>query len=89
MKDKNVSAYRWVVLFATVISVLAFLFMHIRYKIKGSGVTRIQLVNSLPAQPKSQTAKKLISLAIPMVISSLVLNISNLIDASLIQKCLA
>lgn len=73
----------------TIGTVLAFLFMHIRYKVKGNGVTRIQLVNSLPAQPKSQTAKKLISLAIPMVISSLVLNISNLIDASLIQKCLA
>ncbi len=73
----------------TIGTVLAFLFMHIRYKVRGSGVTRIQLVNSLPAQPKSQTAKKLISLAIPMVISSLVLNISNLIDASLIQKCLA
>lgn len=73
----------------TIGTVLAFLYMHIRYKVKGSGVTRIQLVNSLPAQPKSQTAKKLISLAIPMVISSLVLNISNLIDASLIQKCLA
>lgn len=77
------------ILGVTVGTVLAFLYVHIRYKVKGSGVTRSQLVNSLPAQPKAQTAKKLISLAVPMVISSLVLNISNLIDASLIQKCLS
>ncbi len=73
----------------TIGTILAFLFMHIRFKVRGNGITRVQLVNSLPAQSKSETAKKLISLAIPMVISSLVLNISNLIDASLIQKCLA
>ncbi len=73
----------------TIGTILAFLYMHIRFKVRGSGITRVQLVNSEPPQGKEQTAKKLISLAIPMVISSLVLNISNLIDASLIQKCLA
>lgn len=73
----------------TIGTIIAFLYMHIRFKIRGSGITRVQLVNSEPAQAKSQTARKLINLAIPMVISSLVLNVSNLIDASLIQKCLA
>lgn len=73
----------------TIGTIIAFLYVHIRFKIRGSGITRVQLVNSEPAQTKEKTAKKLISLAIPMVISSLVLNISNLIDASLIQKCLA
>ncbi len=73
----------------TIGTVLAFLYVHIRFRIRGSGITRVQLVNSEPAQAKSQTAKKLISLAIPMVVSSLVLNVTNLIDASLIQKCLA
>ncbi|MBE6755279.1 MAG: polysaccharide biosynthesis protein [Ruminococcaceae bacterium] len=73
----------------TIGTILAFLYMHIRFRIRGTGITRVQLVNSEPAQAKSKTAKKLISLAIPMVISSLVLNVSNLIDASLIQKCLA
>ncbi len=73
----------------TIGTILAFLFMHIRFRIRGSGITRVQLVNSEPAQAKSKTARRLIQLAIPMVISSLVLNISNLIDASLIQKCLS
>ena len=73
----------------TIGTVIAFLYVHIRFKVRGSGITRVQLVNSEPAQRAETTAKKLISLAIPMVISSLVLNISNLIDASLIQKCLA
>ena len=73
----------------TIGTVIAFLYMHLRFKIRGSGITRVQLVNSEPAQAKSETAKKLINLAIPMVISSLVLNVTNLIDASLIQKCLA
>ncbi len=73
----------------TIGTLLAFLYMKIRYKVRGSGITRVQLLNSEPAYAKSKTAKTLINLAIPMVISSLVLNISNLIDASLIQKCLS
>lgn len=73
----------------TIGTIIAFLYVHIRFKVRGSGITRVQLINSEPAQAKSVTAKALINLAIPMVISSLVLNISNLIDASLIQKCLA
>ncbi|MBR3588297.1 MAG: polysaccharide biosynthesis protein [Clostridia bacterium] len=73
----------------TIGTIIAFLYMHIRFKIRGSGITRVQLINSEPAQAKSVTARKLINLAVPMVISSLVLNVTNLIDASLIQKCLA
>ena len=73
----------------TIGTIIAFLYMHIRFKIRGSGITRVQLINSEPAFSKSETAKKLISLAVPMVVSSLVLNVTNLIDASLIQKCLA
>lgn len=73
----------------TIGTIIAFLYMHIRFKVRGTGITRVQLVNSEKPYTQSQTAKRLISLAIPMVISSLVLNVSNLIDASLIQKCLA
>ncbi len=77
------------ILGVTIGTLLAFLYMKIRYKVRGSGITRVQLLNSEPAFTKQKTAKTLINLAIPMVISSLVLNISNLIDASLIQKCLS
>ena len=73
----------------TIGTVIAFLYMHIRFRVRGSGITRVQLINSEPAKAKSETAKRLISLAVPMVVSSLVLNVTNLIDASLIQKCLA
>ncbi len=69
-------------------TLLGFLYMFFRYKIKGSGITRAEMVNSLPPMRKSVITKKLINLAVPMVISSLVLNLSNLIDASLIQYCL-
>lgn len=77
------------ILGVTIGTVFGLLYLNIRYRIKGSGITRVQYLNSEPAQAKSKTAKTIINLAIPMVISSLVLNISNLIDASLIQKCLA
>ncbi len=73
----------------TIGTIIAFLYMHIRFRVRGTGITRVQLVNSEQPYTKAETAKRLISLAIPMVISSLVLNVSNLIDASLIQKCLA
>lgn len=73
----------------TVGSVASTVFLMICYKIKGDGFTRVQLVNSPKARQGEVIAKDMIKIAIPMVISALILNITNLIDTVTIQTRLA
>ena len=73
------------VLGVTVGSIASLLFLMVCHKIKGDGFERVQLVNS-PKPPKGEViAKEMIKIAIPMVISALILNITNLIDTVTIQ----
>ncbi len=74
------------ILGVTIGAVASTVFLMICYKVKGDGFTRVQLVNSPKSAPSDVLAKNMIKIAIPMVISSLVLNITNLIDASTIQS---
>ncbi len=73
------------VLGVTVGSIASNGFLMIYYKLKGDGFTRVQLVNSPKARHGSDIAKEMIAIAVPMVISSLILNITNLIDTITIQ----
>ena len=77
------------VLGVTIGSILSNAFLMIYYKIKGDGFTRVQLVNSPKSADGSILAKNMISIAVPMVISALILNITNLIDTITIQARLA
>ncbi len=70
-------------------SVLSNLFLIVYHKIKGDGFTRVQLVNSDRPTEGSKLAKTMVMIAIPMVVSSLILNITNLIDTVTIQSRLA
>lgn len=73
----------------TVGSIASTIFLMICYKIKGDGFTRVQLVNSPKPRQGEVIAKEMIKIAIPMVISALILNITNLIDTVTIQTRLA
>ena len=70
----------------TIGSVASTVFLMICHKIKGDGFTRVQLVNSPKSAPSDVIAKEMIKIAIPMVISALVLNITNLVDTMTIQS---
>ena len=70
----------------TIGSVAAALFLTIYYKVKGDGITRTQLVNSEKSSPSDVLAKEMIRIAVPMVISALILNITNLVDTVTIQS---
>ncbi len=70
----------------TVGSIASTGFLMICHKIKGDGFTRVQLVNSPKSAPSDFLAKEMIKIAIPMVISALVLNITNLVDTMTIQS---
>ncbi|MBR6786011.1 MAG: polysaccharide biosynthesis protein [Clostridia bacterium] len=77
------------VLGVTVGSILSNVFLMVYHKIKGDGFTRVQLVNSPKARDGSVLAKEMIKIAVPMVVSALILNITNLIDTITIQARLA
>ncbi len=74
------------VLGVTVGSIASTVFLMICHKIKGDGFERVQLVNSPKSAPSDVLAKEMIKIAIPMVISALVLNITNLVDTMTIQS---
>ncbi len=77
------------VLGVTVGSVASTAFLMIHHKLKGDGFTRVQLVNSPRSAEGSVLAKNMIKIAVPMVVSALILNITNLIDTTTIQARLA
>ncbi len=77
------------ILGVTIGTVASYVFLMIRDKAKGDTVTKEELMLSPEPLTSRETAKMLISLAIPMVLSSLVLNITNLIDTATIQNRLA
>lgn len=64
---------------------LGFLFLFLRYKLKGCDVTRRQLYYSEPARSGKAITKELVKTAIPIGVNSLVLSVSSMIDSTLIQ----
>lgn len=69
-------------------SVLGAIFMLFR-KHKGDGLTREMLVNSPRPASARKTMKSILAIALPAAVSSLVLNITNLIDSFMIQNRLS
>ena len=70
----------------TVGSCIGFIYLLIRFKRFGDGITQEELLTSpRPKSPKA-TVKTLISIAIPIAIGALVMNIASLVDATLIQR---
>ena len=70
-------------------SMLGLLYLFIKYKRHGFGFTREELVNSPPAESDKSIMKQLIRTAAPIAFSSVVLNLSNLIDDTTIRTRLA
>ncbi len=70
-------------------TVAALLFMIIHRKVKGDNFDRTMLVNSPRPQDKKETSKTMVTIAVPMVISALITNVTNLIDNFTIRTRLA
>ncbi len=68
------------ILGVTLGSALGLVYLYIRYKRKGFGFTREELVNSPEAESNKTIMKSLLAISIPVAAASLVTNISNLID---------
>lgn len=67
-------------------TVIGMIYLLILYKIKGDGITKTELASSPKPERSGAVAKKIIVFAIPVVASSLVFSITNIIDAVTIQN---
>lgn len=74
------------ILGVTLGSLLSLIYLGIRHRAKGDGITRLELVNSPKPPANHEIAKNMITIAVPILLSSLVLNATNLIDAVTIQN---
>lgn len=61
-------------------SVAAWLYLFVLYKIKGTGFSRVELVNSPEARSVSSLTREIVKIAVPVAASSLILNLTNIID---------
>lgn len=77
------------VLGVTVGSLCGMLYLMIRNKVTGGAFTREELINSPEPLSFKETAKRIISIAIPVAISSVVLSVSNFIDSVTVKNRLA
>lgn len=60
-------------------------FLTIRYKIKGDGITKEELLAAPPAESNKTLAKALIAIAIPVVLASLANSFSSLADTFFVK----
>lgn len=61
-------------------SLVSWLYLFILYKVKGAGYSREELVNSPEPQSVRSLTMQLLKMAIPVAASSLILNLTNIID---------
>ena len=69
----------------TVGTVLGSLFLYLRFRIKGDGITKEELETS--PEPKSQRAllRMLVPIAVPVILTSLATNVASLIDVTMVK----
>ncbi len=73
------------ILGVTVGAVLAALFLELNYRIKGDGISPLELQNSPEPSNSRAAAKALIIIAIPIALSSLANSIASLVDVSMVK----
>lgn len=61
-------------------SMIGLVYLYVHYKRKGFGFTRVELVNSPPPKSDKVLRNQIIKIATPIAISSLISNVSNIID---------
>jgi len=69
-------------------SVLGLVYLWVRYRLRGDGITRDQLLLAPPPQKSRKLLREMVVMAVPMVISASILNLTNFIDAIIVQRLL-
>ena len=70
-------------------TVIGAIFLVLRDKIYGDGITEEELERSVPALPDRQNFKKLMLFALPVVLGALAQNLASLIDLATVQNKLS
>ena len=87
--DKNVLLKYSVaaaILGITLGSFLSFLYIYLRYKIEGDGITKEMLKASPRPKSKSETFNILLKTAVPIGLGALVMSVAGTVDSALIQR---
>ena len=74
------------ILGVTIGTVVALIYLMIKHRIQGDGITEAELLSSPEPESTKSLVKLLIMTALPIAVSSLVLNVTNLIDSVTIQS---
>lgn len=67
-------------------SLFGFLFLFIRYRRGGDGISRTDLKNSPPPQKNSVLIKTMVRTAIPIGLGSIVMSLADMVDSTLVQR---
>ncbi len=67
-------------------SLFAFLFLFIKYRRNGDGITAEELRNSPPPMKNSVIIRTLIRTAVPIGLSSVLMSIADMVDSTLVQR---
>ncbi len=70
-------------------SFVSLAYLVLRYKAKGSGITRAELASSPRPYSPRRIFRRLLAFAIPVALGTLATQLTNLIDVVSLQKCLA
>ncbi len=74
------------VLGITLGAVCGFLYILIKYKISGDGITKEELEGSEEARPKKTLVKMLLNISVPVALGAIVMNLAGAIDAMLVLR---
>ncbi len=66
-------------------ALLGFIYLLIRFRIRGDGITKSQLQESPKSISNRSTIKKLYSIALPVGLGAIIMNLATFIDVTLIQ----
>lgn len=70
-------------------SVFSLLYLSLRHRFRGDGITPSQYRNAPPPAARKATAKKLLAITVPIAVGSVTMNIAGLIDATFLQSRIA
>ena len=80
----NAMLYPWAsaaaILGITVGSVVGLIYLFLRHHLRGDGIAQAMLLEAPAPQPRKKLLREMVTIAIPMVLSAVILNVTNLID---------
>ncbi len=74
------------VLGITLGSIMGFLYIFIKYKIAGDGITKEELENSEDSRSTKALIRMLLDIAVPIALGAIIMNLAGAIDAMLVQR---